>query len=108
MNRKTYAGFKFPDGRKEVKVIAMLEGRPLYEVPLKHIVRHSPTGFEWGYGGSGPADLALSILTNAFGKAIAEKYYQKFKVIVASLDDNWSLDIEDIKDFLKNEGAVFE
>lgn len=23
---------------------------------------HSPTGFEWGYGGSGPADLALNIL----------------------------------------------
>jgi hypothetical protein len=23
---------------------------------------HSPTGYEWGYGGSGPADLALNIL----------------------------------------------
>lgn len=26
---------------------------------VKH---HSPTGFEWGYGGSGPADLALNII----------------------------------------------
>lgn len=26
------------------------------------IVEHSPTGFEFGYGGSGPADLALNIL----------------------------------------------
>lgn len=26
------------------------------------IVQHSPDGFEWGYGGSGPADLALNIL----------------------------------------------
>ena len=24
---------------------------------LKHYVRHSPDGFEWGYYGSGPADL---------------------------------------------------
>ncbi len=24
-------------------------------------VHHSPTGFAWGYGGSGPADLALNI-----------------------------------------------
>ena len=24
-------------------------------------VHHSPSGFEWGYGGSGPADLALNI-----------------------------------------------
>jgi len=29
---------------------------------IPHIViHHSPTGFEWGYGGSGPADLALNI-----------------------------------------------
>lgn len=26
------------------------------------IIHHSPAGFEWGYGGSGPADLALVIL----------------------------------------------
>lgn len=30
-------------------------------VPHK-VVLHSPTGFEWGYAGSGPADLALNIL----------------------------------------------
>lgn len=29
---------------------------------ITHIRHHSPDGFEWGYGGSGPADLALSIL----------------------------------------------
>jgi hypothetical protein len=26
------------------------------------IVDHSPDGYEWGYGGSGPADLALNIV----------------------------------------------
>jgi hypothetical protein len=25
------------------------------------VVAHSPSGFEWGYGGSGPADLALNV-----------------------------------------------
>ena len=25
------------------------------------VVHHSPSGFEWGYGGSGPADLALNV-----------------------------------------------
>lgn len=30
---------------------------------VPHIVaHHSPTGFEWGYAGSGPADLALNIV----------------------------------------------
>ena len=27
-------------------------------------VSHSPDGFEWGYGGSGPSDLALNIIEN--------------------------------------------
>lgn len=41
---------------------------------------HSPTGFEWGYGGSGPADLALNILLK-FGctRAEAEILHQEFK-----------------------------
>ncbi|MCA9340716.1 MAG: hypothetical protein KDA17_07405 [Candidatus Saccharibacteria bacterium] len=41
---------------------------------------HSPTGFEWGYGGSGPADLALNILLR-FGcsREEADQYHQKFK-----------------------------
>jgi hypothetical protein len=38
-------------------------------VPLTHYPRHSPAGFEWGYGGSGPADLARALLIDALGKA---------------------------------------
>lgn len=30
-------------------------------VPVQ-VIHHSPTGYEWGYGGSGPADLALNII----------------------------------------------
>jgi len=40
-----------------------------YDLP--HIKRHSPTGMEWGYGGSGPADLARSLLIDALGPAAA-------------------------------------
>lgn len=48
------------------------------ERPLKHIVVHSPTGLEWGYGGSGPADLALSILVDYFGERphLKGQYYE--------------------------------
>jgi Family of unknown function (DUF6166) len=35
---------------------------------LRHVVCHSPAGFECGYSGSGPADLALSILADHFGE----------------------------------------
>jgi hypothetical protein len=31
----------------------------------QHLCNHSPDGFEWGYHGSGPAQLALAILLDA-------------------------------------------
>lgn len=34
---------------------------------LAHVLRHSPDGFAWGYHGSGPADLARSLLIDALG-----------------------------------------
>lgn len=52
-------------------------------------VNHSPTGFEWGYLGSGPAQLAYAILRTFFehvgdltpesSEREAHKYYQDFK-----------------------------
>jgi hypothetical protein len=32
--------------------------------PRHDLRNHSPDGFEWGYGGSGPAQLALAILAH--------------------------------------------
>jgi hypothetical protein len=32
---------------------------------LRHVIWHSPTGLSWGYQGSGPADLARSLLIAA-------------------------------------------
>jgi hypothetical protein len=37
------------------------ETRLLFNIP-QTVIHHSPDGFEWGYGGSGPADFALNIL----------------------------------------------
>ena len=34
--------------------------------PLPVVTYHSPDGIEWGYPGSGPADLAFSILADYF------------------------------------------
>lgn len=34
---------------------------------LRHVVRHSPAGLNWGYGGSGAADCARSLLIDALG-----------------------------------------
>lgn len=47
--------------------------------PLEHRVRHSPDGFSWGYGGSGPAELARCLLWDALGEEPLPWLYQRFK-----------------------------
>lgn len=48
--------------------------------PRLDLVNHSPTGFAWGYGGSGPAQLALAILADANGDdELAVRLHQRFK-----------------------------
>ena len=53
------------------------------------LCKHSPTGLEWGYGGSGPADLALNALHQMTGSlATAFRHYQAFKFrFVAGIDE---------------------
>ncbi len=67
------------------------------------LFNHSPTGFNWGYGGSGPAQLALAILldyTNDSDKAIM--FYQRFKTfVVAGWGDNWSITCVELDGWLR-------
>lgn len=60
---KTYIIQRSPRG---VHCSVMPETGPLY--PLPHLLRHSPDGFEYGYGGSGPSDLARSIVGDLLGE----------------------------------------
>lgn len=59
---------------------------------LPHVRRHSES-FEWGYGGSGPADLALSLLTDCVGPEMAQQLYGNFKwEVVAGLPEaGWKI-----------------
>jgi hypothetical protein len=70
-------------------------------LPLRlDLRRHSPSGFAWGYGGSGPAQLALALLADATDAATALEHYQAFKWLVISKlpeDEAWTLTAEEIK-----------
>lgn len=57
---------------------------------------HSPTGFAWGYMGSGPAQLALAILYRHTGNAeVSLKHYQDFKrEVIAGWVTTEDVDIE--------------
>lgn len=79
-SQPAYVGYRLGVERR---VYVVRNGLP---EPLQHIVEHSPSGFEWGYIGSGPADLAISILTDYLGdKEKALEYKGLFKSVVARL-----------------------
>ena len=68
---------------------------------LRHHVRHSPTGMNWGYGGSGPADLALSILWDYLKAEPAPGCYQDFKhEFVADWEEEWEITEREITEWL--------
>lgn len=61
------------NGKVVVTVGKEDEARQVTNYPLAHVVYHSPDGFEFGYGGSGPEDLALSILADFFQEELTAK-----------------------------------
>lgn len=75
----TYHGRRDRMGNAHVW-IRMEDGRTR-PLPLRlNWYNHSPTGFEWGYGGSGPAQLALAILADVLhNKDRAIRLHQNFK-----------------------------
>ncbi len=87
------------EGRREGYVANVaVNGCPLK--PRFDLRNHSPTGFEWGYGGSGPAQLALALLADHLGNdESALSLYQDFKrTVVADLPyKGWKLTTGDIQ-----------
>lgn len=76
----------------------------------QQVVKHSPTGMEWGYGGSGPADFAINALLKiGVDKDIATcpVIYQNFKEQFVSIlpATGGEILISDIKKFLKEKGV---
>jgi hypothetical protein len=96
MNR--YEGYRTKGGP-----IVTMNGEPLdFRLDLRS---HSPTGFEWGYCGSGPAQLALAILAEDLGNnEQALEFYQRFKwKVIAELPrKRWILTSPEIDQALQD------
>ena len=111
------SGSRAADGRLEVYVRT---GET--ETLLPHIVHHSPTGFEAGYGGSGPADLALSILAFVIGDerqtvdiyegktcgALAWQLHHQFKRdFVAGFEhERWAIRVGQIRQWIADQERI--
>lgn len=102
------AGVEVPDkayvgNRYDSENVVSVNGEKL--LPRNQIVNHSPDGFEWGYGGSGPAQLALAIMVDYLGaeRGSDPRNYQQFKwdFIAPLKDDSWVILSTDIDKWLK-------
>lgn len=52
-----------------------LDGKELSLKKSLNVKNHSPTGFSWGYDGSGPKQLSLAIMLELYSKWWALKEY---------------------------------
>jgi Family of unknown function (DUF6166) len=91
-------------------VIVTVDFRPLSPRASQNVWNHSPTGFEWGYGGSGPAQLALALLLDAHagilrGRALtdlAERAHQWFKwATVSQWGNEWRITAGEIREWVE-------
>ena len=98
-----YIGRIINDGEiKDVGRVVSHNGKVLdLEASLK-VKNHSPTGFCWGYSGSGPSQLALAIMLEQLNgdKERALALYQDFKFRVISrlpMDEDFELTDEKVE-----------
>ena len=81
---------------------------PLPLEPSLEIADHSPDGFNWGYDGSGSAQLALGILYEVTGNAeLARNCYQMFKWDhVSRWGERWEIAEREVREWLRAVGAA--
>ena len=98
---QAYRGNRYMVGGRRWNEVVTPRWIPLSPLPSQAVVNHSPDGFEWGYDGSGPAQLALGILMDHTGDVpFAQRYYQLFKgAYVACWSDTWQVTVENLNIF---------
>ncbi len=72
----------------------------VYLPTCQEIVNHSPNGFNWGYHGSGPVQLALAFMVDLYGKNLKSHpiHYQTLKSeLVATFPMDQDFKITDLE-----------
>jgi len=104
---KTYRGIQKDNGcgGQDIFVTENGKAKKLPLGPSLALRNHSPTGFNWGYSGSGPAQTALAILLDATGdEKMAQVHYQDFKFkVVAGWKAYWSISEGEIETWLSKQ-----
>lgn len=96
-------------GQVDRTVLRVSDGTSTPLDPRLDIANHSPDGFNWGYAGSGPAQLALALLADAVGDEIALRCYHDLKTdVIAYLETgtHWVLPQSYVVDFAARQAAL--
>jgi hypothetical protein len=107
LHMKAYTGYRVLDQRGHPvanQVMVHEEGRPSRPLALRHDLRLHSQEFNWGYGGSGPAQLALALAADVLGDdEQAQDVYQslKFKVVGRLPADGWSLSEDQLRQSIR-------
>jgi Family of unknown function (DUF6166) len=106
MTCKTYIGISHRESGSGQPVVTVCDGQKCQALPLRlDLFNHSPSGFSWGYGGSGPAQLALALLANVLDdddRAIRLHHAFKFKVVAAWPEgERWWITAEQVAAVVK-------
>ena len=111
----SYVGSRLEDCPR-VTVRVLLNGVTQESVldpgPSLKLWNHSPAGFEWGFFGSGPAQLALAILFDGLlrlgvsqeeAARLAKLRHQEFKALHVSRfeHEGWKLNLADVATFTR-------
>lgn len=90
--------------------ISVKENNAYVELDPRYDLRnHSPDGFSWGYGGSGPAQFALAILAKVTNDdEFALRHYQQFKAeVIAKLPPCFTLTSVQVDAWLSEKGYYY-
>jgi hypothetical protein len=100
---KTYSGYRPPgeEGTAGPGLVTIhQEGRPPRPLDPRFDLRRHSDGLNWGYGGSGAAQLALALAADATGDDdLARQVHQrlKFKLVARLARDGWSLTEQQVR-----------
>lgn len=99
---KTYEGLRQPGSIDAAgECVVFVDGQVLPIAPSLALENHSSSGFNWGYAGAGPKQLALALLLDALGDPErARRIYRQFTVFVVSTwpqTSNWKITEDEIR-----------
>jgi len=104
--KKTYHGYRRLNAEGHTVEVAVSVHEPGEEprpLDMRPDLRLHSSSFEWGYAGSGPAQLALALAADVLGDdERAEDVYQELKrKLVGRLpQDGWSLTEERLREII--------